>query len=74
MTKRPIPKKKVGIVHLQIVKESRVLYGMRRFTNPQEAVDMVKPLLRKADREMVLALSLNTKLEPQAVEIVAVGD
>lgn len=73
MTKRPIPKKKVGIVHLQIVKESRVLYGMRRFTNPQEAVDMVKPLLRKADREMVLALSLNTKLEPQAVEIVAVG-
>ena len=73
MAKRPIPKKKVGIVHLQVVKESRVLYGMRRFTTPQEAVDMVRPLLSKADREMVLVLSLNTKLEPQAVEIVAVG-
>lgn len=34
ITRRPIPKKKVGIVHLQIVKESRVLYGMRRFTTP----------------------------------------
>lgn len=34
---------------------------------------MVWPLLRKADREMVLALSLNTKLEPQALEVVAVG-
>ena len=32
MAKRLIPKKKVGIVHLQVVKESRVLYGMRRFT------------------------------------------
>lgn len=73
ITRRPIPKKKVGIVHLQIVKESRVLYGMRRFSTPQEAVDMVWPLLRKADREMVLALSLNTKLEPQALEVVAVG-
>ena len=41
MTKRPIPKMKVGIVHLQIVKESRVLYGMRRFTNLQEAVEIV---------------------------------
>lgn len=73
MAKRPIPKKKVGIVHLQVVKESRVLYGMRRFTTPQEAVDMVRPLLSKADREMVLVLSLNTKLEPQAIEIAAVG-
>ncbi|SEU22787.1 hypothetical protein [Enterocloster lavalensis] len=48
MAKRLIPKKKVGIVHLQVVKESRVLYGMRRFTTPLEAVDMVMPLLSKA--------------------------
>ena len=25
MMKRPIPKKKVGIIHLQMVKESRIL-------------------------------------------------
>ena len=73
MMKRPIPKKKVGIVHLQMVKEGRLLYGLQRFTMPQEAVEMVKPLFRLADREMVLVMSLSTKLEPLAVEIVAVG-
>lgn len=73
LLKRPIPKKKVGIVHLQMVKESRVLYGMKRFTEPSEGVEMVRPLFEKAAREMVLVLSLNTKLEPQAAEVVAVG-
>ena len=34
---------------------------------------MVRPLCEKADREMVLVLSLNGRLEPQAVEIAAVG-
>lgn len=63
MMERPIPRKKVGIVHLQMVKESRTLYGMGRFTEPGRAVRMIAPLVEKADREMVMALSLNTKLE-----------
>lgn len=29
MIKRPIPKKKVGIVRLEMVKESRYLYGKK---------------------------------------------
>ena len=73
LVKRPIPRKRVGIVHLEMVKESRCLYGMRRFSTPEEAVEMVKPLFERADREMVIVLSLNTKLEPQAVEVAAVG-
>ena len=73
MMRRPIPKKKFGIVRLQMVKESQTLYGMKRFSNPAEAVKMVRPLFRMADREMVLVLSLNAKLEPMALEIVAVG-
>jgi DNA repair protein RadC len=73
MMKRPIPKKRVGIVHLQMVKESRTLYGLKRFSNPQEAVEMLKPLLELSDREMFLIMSLNTRLEPMAVEIAAVG-
>ena len=32
--KRPIPKKKIGIVHLEMVKESRSLYGMKRMGTP----------------------------------------
>lgn len=73
MMKRPIPKKKVGIIHLEMVRESRILYGMRRFSQPDEAVDMVRPLFAMADRELMLVMSLNTKLEPMAVEIAAVG-
>ena len=73
MMRRPIPKKKVVIVHLQMVREGRALYGMTRFTDPGMAAEMVWPLFEMADREMALVLSLNTKLEPQALEIAAVG-
>ena len=52
---------------------SRTLYGMYHFSHPREAVEMVSPLFAMADREMMLVMSLNTKLEPMAVEIVAVG-
>lgn len=72
MMKRPIPRKKVGVVRLQMVKESS-LYGMGRFTDPREAVELVKPLFDMADREMVVVMSLSTKLEPLAMEIAAVG-
>ena len=73
MMKRPIPKKRIGIVRLQMVKERRTLYGMRRFVSAEEAVEMVRPLVEMADREMVLVLSLNNRLEPMAMEIAAVG-
>ncbi|EXG84520.1 DNA repair protein [Clostridium sp. ASBs410] len=69
--KRPVLKKRVGIIRLQMVRESRSLYGMKRFSEPN--VETVMPLLEIADREIVLVMSLNTKLEPLAVEIVAVG-
>ena len=70
---RPIPKKKISVVHLSMVKESRCLYGMNRFHEASEAVELVRPLLQTADREMVLVMSLNSRLEPIALEIAAVG-
>ena len=73
MMKLPVPRKRVGIVHLEMVRESRTLYGMKRFQNPKDAAELVRPLCEKSDREMMLVLSLNGRLEPQAVEIAAVG-
>lgn len=73
MMKRPSPKKNVSIIHLQMVKEDRTLYGMKCFSSPLEAVEAVKPLFDLADREMVLVMSLNAKLEPMAAEVAAVG-
>lgn len=73
MMRRPIPRKRVGIVRLQAVKEGRVLYGMKRFTTAKEAADMVRPLVEYADREMLLVLTLDNVNRPMGVEIAAVG-
>lgn len=72
MLKRPIPKKRIGVIRLRLVKESS-LYGMKRFSQPWEAVELVRPLFDMADREMVVVMSLSTKLEPLALEVAAVG-
>lgn len=72
MMKRPIPKKRIGVIRLRMVKESS-MYGMKRFSQPWEAVELVRPLFDMADREMVVVMSLSTKLEPLALEVAAVG-
>ena len=73
LIKRPIPRQRIGIIHLNMIREGRALYGLKRFSSAQTAVDMIRPLLKQADREMVLVLSMNPRLEPMALEIVAVG-
>lgn len=73
LMKKPEPGKWVGIVHLKLVKESRTLYGIKRFKEPKAVVEMVRPLFDLADREVLAVMSLNAKNEPLAVEIVAVG-
>ncbi len=69
----PVSGKRVGIVRLQMVREERTLYGMGAFDKPEKAVETVRPLIGMSDREMVVVMSLNTNLEPLAVEIAAVG-
>lgn len=64
----------VKVIRLQMRQEERTLFGMDKFTSPDKAVDMVLPLFHMADREMMVVMSLNTKLEPIAVEVAAVGD
>lgn len=71
--KKPVRGKKIGIVHLQMVRESRSLYGMGRLTQPEKAVEVVRPLLELADREMLVVMSLSVKMEPLAIEIAAIG-
>lgn len=73
MFRLPVPGKRVDLIRLQMVRESRSLYGFSRFSEPQEAADMVRPLISASDREMFLVMSVNTRMEPMAVEIVSVG-
>lgn len=73
MVRQPLPGRYVGLVHLKVVRESRSLYGPGEITRPEEVVEMVRPLLAEADREMVIVLSLSARMKPQAAEIAAVG-
>lgn len=73
MIKSPVPEKRVSVIHLKMVKESRSLYGMGRLSSPAKAVETVRPLCHMADRELMLVISLNNRMEPQAVEVAAVG-
>lgn len=73
MVNKSITNQPVGIIQLKMVRESRSLYGTAPFTSPERAVELLKPLLITADREMVIVMSLTTKMEALAVEIVAVG-
>lgn len=66
-------KEQVSTVHLELVREERYLYGMKCFTGPGEAAKMVEPLFSHADREMVVVVSLDTRLKPVACEVVAIG-
>lgn len=73
MLRQPAAGKWVDLIRLKIVRESAGLYGISRFAGPQEAADMVRPLISAADRELFLVMSVNIKMEPMAVEIVSVG-
>ena len=52
LMRHPIPRRRVGIVRLQMIRERQSLYGMKRFSSPGEIVQMMKPLLELADREI----------------------
>lgn len=73
MMKKPEPRKRVGIIKTQIIREGSMLYGSRRINKPEEAVDLVKSIFRYSDREMMVVVSLDSKNAPLALEIVSVG-
>ena len=71
--REPAPGKRVGIIHLQMVREERSLYGMGRISSSWAAVEITHPMMMMSDREMLVVMSLSANMEPLAVEIVAVG-
>ncbi len=73
MMKKPAPRKRVGIIKTQIIREGSMLYGSRRIHKPEDAVDFVKNIFKYSDREMMVVLSLDSKNAPVALEIVSVG-
>lgn len=64
----------VPLVRLHAVKERFLPYGVEGNINtPEKVVKMVSRLLKGADREHALAISVDAKSKPVGIEIVAVG-
>ena len=64
----------VPVVRLHAVKERFLPYGVEGNINtPEKVVKMVNKLLKDADREHALAISVDAKSKPVGIEIVAVG-
>lgn len=64
----------VPLVRLHAVKERLVPYGVEGNINtPEKVVKMVSRLLKEADKEIMLAISVDAKNKPVGIEVVAIG-
>lgn len=65
--------KRVNIVSIRMVRESSVLYKNRKISSPSDAFDLLKEFLEGSDREQLLVCSLDTKNQPNTINICSIG-
>ena len=68
------PAKRINVVSIKMVKESSILYDIRRIQAPQDAVELGKRFLEESDREQLLVCCLDAKNQPTAINVVSVGN
>lgn len=67
------PAKRINVVSIKMVKESSILYDMRRIQTPEDVVELGRRFLEESDREQLLVCCLDTKNQPTAINVVSVG-
>ena len=65
--------KRISIVSIKMVRESSVLYDIRKISSPNDAVGLGKRFLQEEDREKLIVCCLDTKNQPTAINVVSVG-
>lgn len=68
------PAKRINVVSIKMVKESSILYDIRRIEAPKDAVELGKRFLEESDREQLLVCCLDVKNQPTALNVVSVGN
>lgn len=63
----------IDIVSVKLVKEKIGYYGTRNVRNPEDLAAVVRRFLKNSDREVFLALNLNTQNEINSIHIVSMG-
>lgn len=66
-------KRSIDVVSLKLVKDKSLDYYIKSVRRPLNVVKLVKELIGEADREYVIVLNLNSKLEPNSVQICGIG-
>jgi DNA repair protein RadC len=65
--------KRINIVSIKMVRESTMLYEIRKINSPRDAVEIGKRFLQDSDREQLLVCCLDTKNQPVSLNVVSVG-
>ena len=68
------PAKRINVVSIKMVRESSILYDIRRIQAPKDAVELGKRFLEESDREQLLVCCLDAKNQPTAINVVSVGN
>lgn len=67
------PLKRISVVSIKMIRESSVLYNIRRISEPKDIVDLGKKFLDELDREELIVACLNAKNEVNSVNVVLIG-
>lgn len=67
------PLKRISVVSIKMIRESSVLYNIRRISEPKDIVDLGKKFLDELDREELIVACLNAKNEVNSVNVVSIG-
>lgn len=67
------PAKRVNIVSIKMVRDSSILYDVRKITSPSEAVGLGRKFLEDSDREKLILCCLDTKNQPLSVSVISIG-
>lgn len=65
--------KRVEIVSVKLFREASILYEQRQVNTPDDAARLVEGFLADSDREKIIAICLDTKHQPTAINTVSVG-
>ena len=66
--------KRVNIVSVRLVKESSILYKRRSIGSPADGQEIFKDISENLDREALIVISLDTKNQPQSINVAHIGN
>lgn len=65
--------KYIPLVRVSMVREKEIPYAVEILNGPEKVAELAETILKNADREYLLVLSVDSKGRPLAVEIVSIG-